>query len=223
MNKELQPVPEVGRRHVILRHGTESEIFGGTEPKKLTEGYLTYGDNAKFVSLVEREEDNLSFMVKNWKMLRQAGLPVPPTIRILGKNKLMVTNLRVGGAEMYGKALYERIDYYNQRGMVFYPRKIDNLFVDTLKTQWEAVKSEICQYQEMANKHGIVLPSDDAFELLVKPDGSWKLVLTDWKLAYRSKFPTEVVEKNKRYVGWVEEYISDIFDHFSRLRSVASV
>jgi len=165
-----------GINDIPLTNITRTPLGRGLETKNVVQATVTHNQRSRDVSLVERV-NNTHFWLHNWQLLKDAGLPVPATVRLSEKNTILITNFKAHGEEMYGKGLlyeYEKIP----------PQELklshtDHIFLELMKTSKKAILTEMERLVGIANEHTVFLPGDDPFELLISPDGSWKFVITD--------------------------------------------
>lgn len=167
---------------------TDSELFrGGDEGvKQRLTGKVRNPNNPERtidVSLVRREL-NAEEYLRVWKLFLEAGLPVVPSLRIDQSGRVYMTDLRADGSELYGVAAEHALrgdkKYYEN----LYPKrrtKHKEQFLKILQDPLEVEKiwREITKCIITANKNSLILPPDDEFELVIKPDGGWKLILLD--------------------------------------------
>lgn len=159
---------------------------GGVEKKFRIEGEISRGEKTKAVSLVERDfgERNKDYLGK-WKKLKEVGLPVVSTMRLTDQNKIVMTDLKADGSELYGKGIVFEIalaKYANKT-----PREssnIDKIFLEIMDNEEEVelIKEKTNEYAKIATENGISLAVDDPFELVVHPNGEWDLVCLDLEL-----------------------------------------
>lgn len=152
----------------------EPFLAGGACPKYLVEGVS--GRSNKF-SLVERYDPGNDYE-KSWRLYKEIGLPVVPTLR-RGKNgNIFITDIKWDGSEVYGKSLGYSLGGYGKR---YRPRpQMDKIFVDLISSDiYNQVKDRVSECVDIATNNDILLPQDDTFDLLVHPDGSWDIILLD--------------------------------------------
>lgn len=104
-----------------------------------------------------------------WYKLKKAGLPVVPTMRKIGDYSVLMTNLTSDGSFLFGKYTRYAKDAAVPKSMTKNLKKIPILPIK--QTAW--IFADIC------NNNDIELAYDDAFELLVHPNGSWELIMLD--------------------------------------------
>lgn len=100
----LEPVSGKKAREVQVEESTTFRR-GGAHLKEIILGFL----RKKQVRLVERDfGQRTEHIIANWQALKNAGIPVVPTLRRLKKENsetLVMTDLRHDGSELYGKGL----------------------------------------------------------------------------------------------------------------------
>ncbi|HSW99294.1 MAG TPA: hypothetical protein VLF71_05680 [Candidatus Saccharimonadales bacterium] len=119
-----------------------------------------------------------------WKAMRDAGLPVVPEVFVTSRSTLLVTDVKADGSELYGKGLRRAAESYHPEEERVRPRpELDATFIGI--TSPEAMPAVVARVDELcarAQAHGIELPVDDPFEMVVRPDGSWDLITLDVRL-----------------------------------------
>lgn len=81
--------------------------MGGAESKTLIEATVGHSGKQRRVTLVERGRK--AVYIEKWNLLRNAGLPVIPTLRESSRETVLLTDLRHDGAEIYGKGMWGSI------------------------------------------------------------------------------------------------------------------
>jgi len=225
MGKEIlfkHPVthPNSKGRLFILGNVERTSLEGGIEEKNIVEAKFGSNGRERKIEFIERLSDKFSieFWLKNWKTFHDAGLPIPPSIRVSQTGNIFVTNLRANGEEMYGKGFLIEAISKHIFGQSFELRDIDKVFFEVWSTQKKEIIKTIWRLMEIANENNIVLPPDDPFELLVSSDGSWKLVIVDLKMggqmAQELFSKDRVRKKNKSNAEYVIYVLDSLFDIF---------
>lgn len=182
MSKELRAMTPTGE-HVtkIEVDGRRNFSAGGFEKKGLVFGRI----NGHEITMIERIS-NPEIYLRVWKEAKEVGLPVVPTARVnLDDNTLLITDLKADGGEIYGKSLrvlYGEFRYFDSEAWEDYRRNREN--DDAFLTLMEPdnflkVKERIHFYVQLANKHQFILPTEGPFELLIQPDGRWRIIMLD--------------------------------------------
>ena len=128
------------------------------------------------VFLVKREvydrrtDDPSARYVSIWTKMKEAGLPVLPTVAAISKTGILETDLTADGSKLYGK------DTNTPEKNVSSP--IDKIFADVNIDEIEKTSKEVA---ELAAKNQIGIFIDHGFDLLVKPDGMYKVMNRDFK------------------------------------------
>lgn len=134
-----------------------------------------------------------------WSELKSAEIPTIPTVRIIGENEVLISDLTTDGSTFFGKDnVFPSFDRFKD-GKV---NNMDKLF---LNIDPEELKQRAQQIAEKANRSGVFLPYDDPFDILVHPDGRWEIIVLD---LMRSKFSQIVEKNNAKCVDKLVEYIS---------------
>lgn len=108
-----------------------------------------------------------------WRKLKDAGVPTIPNVRIVDDDNVLITDLTADGSQFFGKAGYIKWLFEDRQPGLSGPEK-HFVNVDIDKVARRAREIEL-----LALKHGLVLPSDDPFDLLVHPTGAWEVVVLD--------------------------------------------
>lgn len=155
-----------------------------TENIVFVEG-LVRGRKHKRVHMVEKEpflyaansicivsdENNAERYAGIWLKLKQEDFPVVSTLRIISDSKIMMTDITRNGGGIYGK--YEALQI-DESG--YEPQVTDDQFQFL---NIDAVMREAALIEQQANNRDICLPIDDPFALLVRQDGSYKVMMLD--------------------------------------------
>lgn len=177
-----------GKKAVTINSpGGEEIMSNGIESKLRHKATIESGSREKQVRLVERK--NIKTFgpdyASQWQLFRNAGLPVVPTLRKTERGTVMMTDLTADGSEIYGKdlssMLLQGLFQFSHIDKNKLPKiKYVNSFLEIMEgEEFERLKRKVKEYQELANTNGILLPTDDPFELIIHPDGTWELVIID--------------------------------------------
>jgi hypothetical protein len=222
MNESLLAKPEItGVKPVVVEVTKSTPIGLGMERKKIIRGkVIGNSGKTKNVSLIERTPYNevaLNKLLHNWRIARDSGLPVPPTIRLSDRNTILVTDISADGSYIFGKSFTAR-NINVVAGELEEILEKENRFFQVWNRDKEEIVLAAHQLALDASNAGVLLPSDDAFELIVKPDQSWKLMILDIKLlrlfdkhdelAYK-----EAIELNKINIEFILGILDDIFQN----------
>lgn len=166
-----------GRVQTKVHDIEKTRLFGGgVELKYIIRGTV----GGREVSLIQRPwsyyQDRPYAPV--WQSMKDAGLPVVPTVRTTRKKEsVLVTDMKADGSEVYGDGFlvssYER------------PRpEIDKIFIDvTSPDKFKNIEQKARGYTEIANAHRIILPTECAYSLHIRPNTSWDLIILDLSYA----------------------------------------
>jgi hypothetical protein len=127
-----------------------------------------------------------------WKTLKDRGLSVVPSVRIVSRNEVATTNL---SADEITSIYDQKIDALGGRDV--FP--MDTGFV---KIPMDKIKKEGEILQKRANQMGVELMSDGPFHIVVREDGTWYLILLDIgkvRIYAKPKNMPNCVEKNNVY------------------------
>lgn len=164
-------------------------IGGGVEPKNRLTVEIERNGVIKVLNLVEKTPSQLGYwrdhekplseeFFARWKMLKDAKLPVPDTVRITSDTTIVMTDLTADGSDIYGKTDAEAIEFeeFLPEKSHRKPRKMDYI-LNTIST--EVIKAEALKIATRATESDISLPFDDPLSLIIHPDGSWQLMILD--------------------------------------------
>ncbi len=186
----VDAIPGSGQRIHTL-YITEAIKFtgGGVEPKFRVKANVRF-PKGREVHLIERsfgtdidKRRRKGLYFANWVELKRVGLPVVDTVRETDEGTVFVTDVKADGSETYGKGLALSI-VLGFREDDPSPRRrtnIDPLFKKIVGSrQIRLIEDQVNRCVDIATTNGIQLPDgDDAFELLVHPNGSWQLMILD--------------------------------------------
>ena len=189
MQREIQllPNPGINSHTFIIQEALPVGEDEGVEPKYLLSGTLS-GRPRKRIQLVERLYNDYTFreIMLVWQRFRQAGLPVPPTLRKTSINSLVYTDMKAKGSEIYGKGMHfiYTDPYRNERDR---PNGIegnlDAVFVSLIEDKMPLLEARAAQIANVASNALLFLPHDDPFELIVHPSEEWDFCILDLKEA----------------------------------------
>ncbi len=124
-----------------------------------------------------------------WLKLLYAGIPTIPKVLIIGEKEVLLTDMTSDGSVFYGK------DNVNPSFQRYEKNKMTELDAVFLSIDPEEIKAKAEEIIKKANANGIFLPSDDPFDILIHPDGSWEVIVLD----LLSKPFSEVLEGNNSF------------------------
>jgi hypothetical protein len=211
-------IPGSGLNSHEIEINEQEGLTGGIEMKRKILGALEHRGRKKTVKLVKRF-DNSGEYKKSWNVFRQAGIPIVPSLRVSKNNpdEIYLTDLTANGSEIYGKSVYFKI-LNGKNHESFNPSfKLAKAFS---KIPYESIEQEVERVVKIANQNNIFLPWDDAFELVIKPDGKWNLVVIDLGEArlQRNEHVFETEDSNTEYsndflkrIKWLQEHFQSRF------------
>jgi len=124
-----------------------------------------------FVNEKEGMPDALKYF-ERWKFLRDIGLPVVPNVVVLDGNRVAMTDLAVNGAEFFGKAREWKLFRSEEEDL----SEVESAF---LKLNFSEVTKEIERIRKICIEKHLRLAWDDPLDLLVYPDGKFKVFVID--------------------------------------------
>lgn len=113
---------------------------------------------------------------ERWRFLRKLGIPTVSSMRVVDDHYVAMGDMTVGGAAFFGKEKWWTVSGEMRRGE---RRELDKTEEMFLNIDPETIKREIARLQVLAWVNGIRLPPDDEYDLLVRPDGSFQVILMD--------------------------------------------
>jgi hypothetical protein len=188
----------------------------GYEMKRKVKAVLIGSKNPKPLFFIERVYNEFTSerrdkIIEVWKKFKEIGLPVVPTLRMTKDRNLLVTDVKVGGWETFGKGLLHGIEHY--RDVELPEQNYVEAFLQVIKKDVLAIKQQALEYAEIASSHGVQLPWDDPFELMVNRKGEWKLMILDLGEAELKPF-TSVSEGNRGFVDFFMDKLERLADYF---------
>ncbi|OGI73813.1 hypothetical protein A3D42_03285 [Candidatus Nomurabacteria bacterium RIFCSPHIGHO2_02_FULL_41_18] len=179
MKRRIREVESAGR--------SDMPNSAGYEKKYLHEISLRSG---KTISLVERAfDDRLGIAdpdkyIKRWQAFKDAGLPVVRFIRRSEKG-IFMKNLKHDGSEIFGKGYLTIIEDQedNSRGKIPLLTEMENKFIRIMETDLPKIRLNLDDIVRKAKDNDLLLPSDDPFELLIHPNGTWEIIILDLSYA----------------------------------------
>lgn len=126
-----------------------------------------------FVSWRFFERNAAGRYVSTWTRLREAGIPVVPTLRKRNNSAVVMTDLTRDGSIIYGR----------HQAFVLLPYRHSDFFLKNHKPfmalDLDEVKRSAVEVLDTATGQGITLANDGALDLVVNPSGSWYLIALD--------------------------------------------
>ncbi len=113
---------------------------------------------------------------ERWRFLRKLGIPTVSSMRVVDDRHVVMGDMTVGVAAFFGKEKRWTVSGEIRRETY---RELDKTEKVFLSIDPEVIKREIVSLQMLAWANGIRLPSDDEYDLLVRPDGSFQVLLMD--------------------------------------------
>lgn len=135
-------------------------------------GKLTYGARTREVKLISKKSnEDYPYSAKEyygkWRKLKNAGLPVTPTMRRVSRKEVAMTDLTANGSCIYDKYKIRRIDKGEPLNRIF-------LGINT-----KDILAKAKEVFDKATQHKIALAEDDPLSLVVHPDGKWNIIVLD--------------------------------------------
>lgn len=173
-----------GKEKLRLRIGKKelSLIKRQVESPKMVPEILGFGED------VYRGKSPAEQYAIALKMLQDRNLPVVSTVRIVSENEVAVTDVVAKGGVVYdAKEDNLKImspETYGERQ----PTELDPIFC---RLDFERVRQEGEEIAKRASTSGVGLPQDGPLHLVLRPDGSWDLMILD--IAFVKIWKSQVV------------------------------
>ncbi|OGD83431.1 hypothetical protein A2572_01850 [Candidatus Collierbacteria bacterium RIFOXYD1_FULL_40_9] len=177
--------------------GSDSNVDNLTEDKKTVRVLATFAGNdfesqekipmvIKVIGDInwqfEDEEDSKLSPAKKfhkiWKYLQEIGCNVPPNVVVLDENRAAMTDMTANGGEFFGKVKRNKISV--EAGMKK-KRELSKKEVSFLSLDIDDVKQRVLGLIESLSEKSIEIQSDDPYDLLIKDDGTYEIVLLDFQ------------------------------------------
>ena len=182
--------PKTGETRIKRAREVESVGTGeipnslGAEPKVSHKIKIRKGEAETELSMVERVvgPQNIDIYTKTWKAFKKAGIPVVEHMWKSDEGKVFVKDLKRDRSEIFGKAytMLAAKKFEDQKPAL---TPMEEKFIKIIETDLPKIKAALENMVMKADQYRLVLPWDDAFELLVHPDGTWEIVVLDLNLA----------------------------------------
>lgn len=128
-----------------------------------------FGNEDKGMSMARR-------YFERWKYLRKIGIPTVSSMRLVDEIRLAMEDMTTDGSEFMGKGKREELCglEYSDRSRELTTGERLFLEIDPQK-----IKDEVGRVADLAWDHGITLPDDDPYDLLIHLDGSFEVLVMD--------------------------------------------
>ncbi len=159
----------------IGEYSGDSEKLRGGEPKSKVLVQLE-GSSHPGLRMIRKtvlQAKSADRFCKAWRTLVEAGVPTIPTVRKIGRNEILMTDLTAGGGHIFGKHdVFPSLDRYQAKSLTDADRQFLHLDMGAIENRAKAIGN-------IANSHHVALPHDDPLSLLVRGDGSWDILALD--------------------------------------------
>lgn len=112
----------IGKGQTEVQVKSTKRLPNTTESKYQVKADLLRNARKREISLIEYKNPQSSY-IKDWEMLKEAGVSVVPTMRIY-ENSVFMTDLKAGGGEFYGKSKKRELS----NSKIIKRRKTDDIF-----------------------------------------------------------------------------------------------
>ncbi len=193
-----------GRKPIQMYSIDKKEVMnkgqGAQEEKYLHRGLAKLKEKEKKIRLLERLdlERGGKKISEKWKIFKEAGLPVVPTMRKTEDGRIFVTDVTADGSEVYGKYFWHELMVESQE-IIEGAKRMEDFLKILEGAEFERLRGEVEKYKNLANQHNLYLPADDPFELVVYPDGTWKIMMLDLQKGLLPAFDGFTVKKSNEY------------------------
>jgi hypothetical protein len=172
----LESARGVARKPIVVEN--RRKLWdSGVDAKWILTGEMS---NHRF-SLLERIGNPYRPYETRWLALKEAGLPVVPTVRKT-EHGVIVTDLKVDGSEIYDDHFYP--------GMSREHPAINPLFLNlTSPRNFTIIEDEVNKHRDRATAKRILTANDSPFALIVHPDSSWEIMMLDLAYVEHEKEP----------------------------------
>ncbi len=186
-----EQIPLIGEKKEHIIKFTDSNINRlddlSSEPKERIKATITLpgSEREKIISLIRKTPrnfaesselydhkiSNVENYLKIWEKLKEVKIPTIPNVYKISDTEVVMTDLTANGSGVYDKDFrckcasgYDAI------------KSIDKKF---LEIDLNDIREKTERIAETANNNNIALPEDGAFNLIVHPNGSWKIIVLD--------------------------------------------
>ena len=131
--------------------------------------------------------------MKNWKVMKEAGLNVVPSVRIIDDNTVAMTNLTRDGSKIYDKAFllalyqeHQKANYQRLEKANIKPDTIDLMYLDLVANRRDEITTELNRQMGLLDNvwYNFSRERDDTFSIRMHPNGMWDMLLIDIDTAY---------------------------------------
>lgn len=168
--------PDTGKRTVtrVIVDTLTGKMKGGSD-KTAVNVLLTNQKKERSIPMVMKSTDEVAAdtTYDYWKLLARAGVPTLTTMRVVSDHEVLVNNAVAADEVVYGKHdVIAARDRHDAQAL----QESDAVF---LSLQEAEVRNRAQQIADQATNHLVALPDDDPLALLLKTDGSYRLLVLD--------------------------------------------
>lgn len=113
---------------------------------------------------------------ERWRFLRSIGVPTVSSMRVIDDCRVAMGDMTIGGAVFFGKEKSINADQEARRDARRELSELERVFLDIGLGK---IKEEIVRVQVLAWEKGVRLPADDEYDLLVRLDASFQVLVLD--------------------------------------------
>lgn len=162
--------------------------------------------------------------IEKWKMLKKSGFPVIPLLRVTKElpdykkrspdsTIIVVPDITYDGSRTYGKSLSWEVS----KGTYKPDLEKDQHFLNIMQNELPKLLAEVQKIVELANSLDIFLPEDSELaELVVHPNGTWKLTMIDIELVRKRN---KKLEKHADLVRTNQTIARDFLSHLKNIQT----
>jgi len=130
---------------------------------------------------------------ERWRYLMSIGIPTVSSMRVVDELRIAMGDETSDGSDFFGKSKKESVAMELKFGKRRMLTEIERQYVGINP---EEIREKLRSLQERCWAKGIRLPYDDEFDLIVHPDGSWRVLVLDLSaLTKRANEPESVLDE----------------------------
>lgn len=201
----------------------QKEEIGGCLDKVLVEGVVANGEGLqgkrvniflKGAAVMNKDDlfgnerlemSDAQRYCERWLKLKQWGFDTVSSMRVVNECYVAMGDMTVDGSAFFGRAKGQmtgwEVSHYVRRKLS--PIEEVFLLIDPV-----VIERQIVAVQEKAWELGVILPTDDPFDLLVSPDGELRLMVVDLSfLCYRRDETRDWLLDERKYLFRMLKYL----------------
>lgn len=175
-------------------------------------GLSLFGDEQESMSPARR-------YYERWRFLRSIGVPTAGSMRVIDDRRVAMGDMTARGAVFFGKEKLRSVMQESERHVLRKLSKHEKVFLDI---DPEEIKQKIAWLQALAWLHDFRLPSDDEYDILVWPDGTFQVLildLTQMRRIRRGEAESDLVKERDSMFAYLDRMVSDLKKIDGRIES----